>query len=1142
MKINHTLLVLSLILFSLYNDLYSQWVQTNGPCSPTVLSMAANGNDIYVGTSGGGLFRSSNNGSSFSYVNSDLYSTTITAVAIESFGVLAGTGGSGVFVSTNQGANWITRNNGLSNLTVNSIVSIGQNLFAGTGGGGVFLSVDNGTSWTSMNSGLTNLNVNKLYVSGTKLFAGTSSGGFVSENNGVSWSNITSTLSNKNIKSILLNGTRIIVGNNSGVFYSDNNGSSWTNPATNTGSATNSLEIVGSVLFAATSNGGCFRSTDNGVNWTTSNNNFGFFNKTGNILLKVGTTIYYGSNGGGLFKSTDNGSTWVDNNIGLTSSTVRALYESGGKLYSGVLGGGIYTSTNNGSTWVNQNNGIPDINLSFLAFTSSGTTVFAGAYSSVFPSITSGIYYSTNSGSQWIQCFSGKSIYALTTSTNAGSTKIFAGASDGLYYSTNNGTQWTNISSIPSGIVQSIAFDGALGLASKYYNGRPYLTTDYGNTWNQVAGTVPNTNVQTIAINGTTLVVGTNNGVYKSTDYGNIWIPMNDGLPQYISVNCLIKVSSSGSGNIKGSNNSLLSKSQSSDILGEPVEFIICTQSDGSYVFMSGKWSQMNDGLGNGTTNYTMFLSGDNAYVGTYAYGVSVRTVTNISNTYGTRYRITLNANPNDGGTVTGAGTYGSDFLATVTATAYPGYLFIDWTENGNTVSTQDKFTFTLKTDRNLTANFARQNYTITASCNPPEGGTVLGAQTYPGGTEATLIAEAKEGYRFVKWTENNAVVSTQYIYRFPVSSNRNLVAVFELLKLLVKTESYPAAGGATTGDGEYLYKQNVTVTASPNIGYKFDKWYVQALNTQNEPSPISISPTFNFDISHSVLMIASFEKAKVKIIANSEPEAGGSGKVFETETDTAFSYSERMVPLNITTMIIAVNNEGYEFTDWTEHGIVISTEEAFVFVADKERTFTAHFKLLKPSDISDRVPVNEATNVSTNITLFWRNAQNRNVSKTKIFLSPTIIDLNGNPIFETTKLIDSYKHEPRLEFNTKYMWTVVQENEAGIFLNDIFSFITASASAVDDEIIPTEFKLYQNFPNPFNPTTRIRFEIPKESNVKISVHNILGVEVLKIVDRLFTVGTHIMNLSLENLTSGIYFCTMISDSYKETIKLLYLK
>ena len=79
-----------------------------------------------------------------------------SALAVSGTNLFAGTDG-GVFLSTNNGTSWTAVNTGLTNTVCLVLLpSRGTNLFAGTDGGGVFLSTNNGTSWTAVNTGLTN--------------------------------------------------------------------------------------------------------------------------------------------------------------------------------------------------------------------------------------------------------------------------------------------------------------------------------------------------------------------------------------------------------------------------------------------------------------------------------------------------------------------------------------------------------------------------------------------------------------------------------------------------------------------------------------------------------------------------------------------------------------------------------------------------------------------------------------------------------------------------------------------------------------------------------------------------------------------------------------------------------------------------
>ncbi len=87
-----------------------------------------------------------------------------------------------------------------------------------------------------------------------------------------------------------------------------------------------------------------------------------------------------------------------------------------------------------------------------------------------------------------------------------------------------------------------------------------------------------------------------------------------------------------------------------------------------------------------------------------------------------------------------------------------------------------------------------------------------------------------------------------------------------------------------------------------------------------------------------------------------------------------------------------------------------------------------------------------------------------------------------------------------------------------------------------------TKYALEQNYPNPFNPTTTIAFSIANKSKVKLSVYNVVGEEVVELVNREMAVGMHTINFDASNLVSGIYFYKLIANDFIETKKLLLLK
>jgi len=93
-----------------------------------------------------------------------------------------------------------------------------------------------------------------------------------------------------------------------------------------------------------------------------------------------------------------------------------------------------------------------------------------------------------------------------------------------------------------------------------------------------------------------------------------------------------------------------------------------------------------------------------------------------------------------------------------------------------------------------------------------------------------------------------------------------------------------------------------------------------------------------------------------------------------------------------------------------------------------------------------------------------------------------------------------------------------------------------------DGKEIPTVFSLSQNYPNPFNPKTRIRFGCPQRSHVLLSLFNLLGQEVAKLVEGDFDAGYHSVELDGSPLATGVYIYRIQAGSFTAVKKLLFVK
>ena len=225
----------------------AQWIQTNSP-GGHITAFASSDSNIFAGT-GKGIFRSSNNGISWTAGDSGLTNTNVFSIAAVDSTIFAGTG-NGVFRSTNNGASWTSVNSGITGgSSVNAFAVSGDTIFAGTVNG-IFRSTNSGASWTVAGSGLRNTNVLSFAVSNSIIFAGTDNGVFQSTNNGGLWTTVDSGLINASVMSLAVSGSEIWAGTKKGVFMSYKTSWGLIN------SSINSFAIpFGDYLFAGTSTG-----------------------------------------------------------------------------------------------------------------------------------------------------------------------------------------------------------------------------------------------------------------------------------------------------------------------------------------------------------------------------------------------------------------------------------------------------------------------------------------------------------------------------------------------------------------------------------------------------------------------------------------------------------------------------------------------------------------------------------------------------------------------------------------------------------------------------------------------------------------------------------------------------------------------
>jgi hypothetical protein len=116
---------------------------------------------------------------------------------------------------------------------------------------------------------------------------------------------------------------------------------------------------------------------------------------------------------------------------------------------------------------------------------------------------------------------------------------------------------------------------------------------------------------------------------------------------------------------------------------------------------------------------------------------------------------------------------------------------------------------------------------------------------------------------------------------------------------------------------------------------------------------------------------------------------------------------------------------------------------------------------------------------------------------------------------------------------NNLYGWGIIDAYDA------VQSLITSTGNQNN---IPEDFIILQSYPNPFNPSTKVRFSVPERSDVRLTLHDILGREIAVLFNDVMNAGTREIELDGSNLASGVYLVRMNAANYQKTLKISLLK
>lgn len=278
-------------------------------------------------------------------------------------------------------------------------------------------------------------------------------------------------------------------------------------------------------------------------------------------------------------------------------------------------------------------------------------------------------------------------------------------------------------------------------------------------------------------------------------------------------------------------------------------------------------------------------------------------------------YHITTAANPEEGGTVTGAGTYYYNDTATLVATPNTDYMFLCWSDGVASNPRRAKVTG----DANYTALFhmtGTPNYTITVSPNDSNLGTVTGSGLYPEGSVIQITAIPFSGCRFIGWNDGNLDNPRDV----EVTGNLAFIANFEACPIYtINVESENPLMGSVYGGGEYAEGSAIIIGATANEGFFFNGWQD---GDMNNPRLINVIENATY--------IASFSETPTQTYTITVYYDESQGFVIGAGT-----YAE-----GATASLAAIAADGYTFVKWSDD----TTDNPKEIIVDHDIILAAFF------------------------------------------------------------------------------------------------------------------------------------------------------------------------------------------------------
>jgi len=334
--------------------------------------------------------------------------------------------------------------------------------------------------------------------------------------------------------------------------------------------------------------------------------------------------------------------------------------------------------------------------------------------------------------------------------------------------------------------------------------------------------------------------------------------------------------------------------------------------------------------------------------------------------------------------------------------------------------------------------------------------------------------------------------------------------------------------------------------------GYPLDTVKLPISSSKNPVS--STQPNANeVSVSRSKIISITFlnpmDTAKVRSAFSISPAVDGVIAWSDSNTVMTFTPKQLLGIKTTYTLTLAGMGNSPAPLAFVDNTTVTST----VGLASFTSTFTT--VTLPPFALLTQPQMNDTSfNVALAIGIRFSEIMDTASVRTAFSISPSVL---GKIVWINSNATILFTPDSALPYNTNFTVTIgpTAKSIYGFFVDGnkdsvggdaiVLSFRTAQSPtgiAQRNDLVPSEYRLAQNFPNPFNPKTDIQFSLPRSSRTTVKIYDVLGRELETLLNENLNAGRYTISFDGSSLPSGVYFYRIVASDFSAVKKMMLAK